>query len=617
MRRDPETLLGPDLFVLSRLCSQALIQNESLDDWLGRMEADLDRHFPPPDHGQLRENPDLRRRLLRVMLRSIWKSTPQPALQFGLPRLSLPGRNERCHCGSGRKYKQCCQPLDQDIPFPEVNFLPTLLAQLPRKRWPELAGSRVDLERVEDTVRQWLEAGEDRAVVDLLEPWFARDSAFVGKNEFLFDGLLDAYSELRHPRKKASLIDRAARVGDRSIRSAAMQRQVSILADQGKFEQAWALFDQAQKSEPDSPGLSHLEVTTLIAEGREAEARQRADFWARRLARRHGSEFSPLIEFMKDIAKHGAAALGGRLAEEAGAGNLAAALSNAPAPAAMYSLDPVDGDAGPLSPTPALERALQVWREAIEPVDFFPGADRSRSGPAEELVQMLALLEDKPVLWQSFEVLGEMAHAMRELDLLSLEETVILPMLDRAERLLDLVLEKNKAQNCRLEWGHWDNRPALDLLGWRVALELSRPASPEHIERLERLLRLNPHDNQGMRMPLSRRYLESGRFEDALSLADKYPNDLPEMQYNRVLALFALERFDEAESQLKPLAGQYPKILDALLKSRLRRPKIDPRGVLLGGDDEAWMYREDYRSLWQDLGALRWAAKVHSSSNPK
>ncbi|MCH8477918.1 MAG: SEC-C domain-containing protein, partial [Wenzhouxiangella sp.] len=245
-----------------------------------------------------------------------------------MPRLSLPGRNERCHCGSGRKYKQCCQPLDQDIPFPEVNFLPTLLAQLPRKRWPELAGSRVDLERVEDTVRQWLEAGEDRAVVDLLEPWFARDSAFVGKNEFLFDGLLDAYSELRHPRKKASLIDRAARVGDRSIRSAAMQRQVSILADQGKFEQAWALFDQAQKSEPDSPGLSHLEVTTLIAEGREAEARQRADFWARRLARRHGSEFSPLIEFMKDIAKHGAAALGGRLAEEAGAGNLAAALSN-------------------------------------------------------------------------------------------------------------------------------------------------------------------------------------------------------------------------------------------------------------------------------------------------
>jgi hypothetical protein len=28
------------------------------------------------------------------------------------PTIARPGRNEPCHCGSGRKYKQCC--LDKD-----------------------------------------------------------------------------------------------------------------------------------------------------------------------------------------------------------------------------------------------------------------------------------------------------------------------------------------------------------------------------------------------------------------------------------------------------------------------------------------------------------------------
>jgi len=29
------------------------------------------------------------------------------------PTAPKPGRNEPCHCGSGRKYKQCCLPKDE------------------------------------------------------------------------------------------------------------------------------------------------------------------------------------------------------------------------------------------------------------------------------------------------------------------------------------------------------------------------------------------------------------------------------------------------------------------------------------------------------------------------
>ena len=31
------------------------------------------------------------------------------------PTSARPGRNEPCHCGSGRKYKQCCLPADEAL----------------------------------------------------------------------------------------------------------------------------------------------------------------------------------------------------------------------------------------------------------------------------------------------------------------------------------------------------------------------------------------------------------------------------------------------------------------------------------------------------------------------
>lgn len=601
---------GPDLSLLAERCSRSIVQGEPLDDLLTRIESSLDVFFPPPPHGALHEECDLRRRLLRVMVRAIWQGIPHPELEFALPKLPEPGRNERCHCGSGRKYKVCCQALAREVPIRDVNFLPSLLAVMPRKYWKEMANSRIDPSMVAHTVGQWLEEGEFEIVVTLLEPWFASDSAFVGQHEFLLDALLDAYSELGNPRKKSKLLERAMEQGDRTIRAAAMQRQVSVLVDQGKFNEAWSMFNKAQQIDPDSPGLAHLEVATLMAQGREQEARTRADFWSRRLARAGHPELSGLVDWLREVAQRGSAAIGEIMAESSGAADLLAAMQDMPTPKSMYDLDPVDGDAGPLTPKARLVRAMDAWRQRIDPVNYSPGAGRGRSDPAADLDRMIALLEDYPELWHSFEALAEMAYSARALDFPGVEETVILPLLQRAESLLEIVLEKNEAASCQLEWGFWENRPALDLLAWRIGIELDRPATPEHVQRLERLLQLNPHDNQGMRMPLSRRYLETGRFEDALALAERYPNDLPEMHYNHALALFALDRSEEAREVLDSAAEAYPKILEALLKSRMRRPKIDPTSIQLGGDDEAWIYREEYRTLWQRLGALKWARQL-------
>jgi hypothetical protein len=73
-----------------------------------------------------------------------------------------------------------------------------------------------------------------------------------------------------------------------------------------------------------------------------------------------------------------------------------------------------------------------------------------------------------------------------------------------------------------------------------------------------------------------------------------------------------LERFEQADHVLAAVVKDYPKILDALLKSRIRRPAINPSAVTLGGDDEAWLYRESYRPIWQRLDALGWARRFRS-----
>ena len=243
------------------------------------------------------------------------------------------------------------------------------------------------------------------------------------------------------------------------------------------------------------------------------------------------------------------------------------------------------------------------------PIDFSPGATRSCDNPDAELLTMLELLDQHPKLWNSFEVLIEMVCTLNELDPGDLEYPLILPLLERVGLLLEEVLEANQAQNCRLEWVHPANRPVLELLAWRIDLDRREPiASPEHFQRMEQMLRLNPKDNSGVRMPLCRRYLEGDRFEDALRLTEQYPDDFPEMRYNRVLALYALGHIEKAEKRLRELADKYPKILDALLKHGILRPEINLSFVKVGGDDEAWLYRRDYRATWERLGALKWAA---------
>ena len=589
--------------------SMALARGESFAEYSARALVDTDYLLPPPPFGNLREDPALRRSLALALVRALWRQMPNPANRFAPDALPNPERNAPCHCGSGHKYKKCCEPIERDVPNQPMNLLPDLLDALPKKRWGELVGSRISLELVGHTAYEWTRVGRDKEAAQLLEPWYTDDSHFEARHELMIDALLDAYTNLDKPRKKAQLLVRAQTHGDRTIRSAAMQRQVSMHADLNEFEDAWRLFAEAQRTNPDAPSLSHLEVTVLLSEGRESEARERARFWVMRLQRQGDPDLVDLITMLQDVAENGGEGMLNIAAEmKPGVDQFVAALRAAPTVASAYELDPVNDSAGPLTPSPELDSALAEWLAAFPDPQGFEGDDADAIWVYA--ADWLAVLEAQPILWQCFDVINSLCHAAVAIAVPGTDH-LLDELFERAEALLHEVIRENSAGGFKLEWGWMQNRTALRLLGSRIQRDLDSPVTTSNLARLEWLVRtLNPNDNQGFRNPLLRRYMEAGQLGDALELADQYPDDFATTRYNRALTLFALGETGRATTALRDAIAEYPKPLAWLLKPNPKPPKQDTYGIAIGGDEEAWIYRCEHLHLWVQFEALDWARQI-------
>jgi hypothetical protein len=600
-----------DLDAFLAWCTDAIARGADYAAYDAAFVRRVDVLFPPPAEGSLRDDPDLRRRLARCMARAIWRQTPHPAHRYAAAPLPSAERNAPCHCGSGAKYKQCCQLIERDVPLDRMNLLPRLLDALPSKRWGELPGSRIALDMVEHTAQEWSEEGRDQDVLALLEPWFGDDMRFDARHELLFDQLLDAYTNLGKPRKKSTLLDRALAHGDRTLRSAAMQRRVSMLADAGDYSRAWTLFAEAQRSDPESPSLSHLEVTLLLSEGREPEARERARFWLLRLQRRRDPDLAELIGFLRRIADEGARAMLQVAADsDADVATFLELWRAVPPIAVHYALKPQGDSAGPLQSSPVLSKALKNWNAAFPRIAYSPLQDDGGDDIWMVADAWLPVLRQQPILWNAFEVLDALARAAAQIPVPGTEDLTA-AILERGERLLREVIRANGVDDLKLEWGWLENRPALSLLGGRIAREQADAPSADNLARLEWLVRtLNPSDNQGFRSDLLRRYLELDRPADALAFTDLYPDDFAAMRCGRALALFALDQVGLATFALRDAVQAYPKLLAWLLKPNPKEPRSDPFGVTVGGDYEAWIYRSECLGQWQRLGALDWARRI-------
>lgn len=565
--------------------------------------------------------PGSERAIAFAMFREIWNHLPRPDQGWQPLTLPKPERNAPCPCGSGQKYKQCCGQLSGAPPFGAgaLSVLSYVLETVPVAQYKDLPFKKLNPEEVAHVAEQWLEDGRDDAAAALLEPLLLDVSRLDQRHEYAFDVLCDVYLEQGEPARRIALAERLMKSTDRELKSAAMHRRCTMLADGGDYPAAWQLFKEAQRQDPDNPSLAHLEIVLLASQGEIEQVQARARFWAARL-RKLGYDADGIVAFMEDIARDPQILLnmmrGGGFDADADEDSdlveasvndtetLIALVEALPAPSCQHRLSPQDGHAGPLEPVVALAALEAAWRE------IFRGDEEDddcwRDPWAEP--DWLDWLAAHPLAWQSFAVLEDLVGLLDETlfpedydeQIDWLEET----LLDHAVELLRVNIAENQAQACTLEWGWHENRPALRLLAQLAEIAVD---SDEELPLLEWLLKLNPNDNTGHRVALVHRYCAAGRAAAALAVCDRYPDDmLSGMLYGRVLALYLLGRRDEATAALAEAKQHAPNIFKTLTAKNPRMPEMTPGQVTHGGEDEAWYYYMDYLPVWQKADAKAW-----------
>lgn len=549
----------------------------------------------------------------------IYNNTPQVDNGFRVRPLPKPERNHPCYCGSGQKYKHCCLPTESHgSPLDGVNMLRYVLDLCPKRMYADLLASQVDTEALADVAMQWLDRGDVQRTQDLLEPWFKPAVVLNHRQLPLFDILMDMYLNLDKPLKRKRLLERACHAENKQLRAEAWQRKASMEMDQGDVEAAWNSFSVAQKLAPDSPPLALLEMTLLCASREPEQAKARATFWLTRF-RRSRNVSVEFIDLLEQCTRDPAAALFHSVADSKGINpeiqTLEDMLQAAPAPTVCYRLDLFDSDEAMLESNASLAKLEQRWHKAAEPnkptmtytqnhdLDFW-----ARSN------QWLSVLQNNPALWDSFLVLDDLVMGVDALlaEGMFLEDELtdlLIRLVERADEVLECQLSQAPAnQRWTLPWIMLENRPILRLLAHRLYLtENQQGQGDAYLQQAERLIRLNPNDNHGIRQKLSTAYLALQQPDKVLALTEQYPEDaMCTLPLNRLLALYQTNRQPEAIQYLQEIAPKCKVALDMLLAKAPRQPEMSEHGIRLGGKDEAWLYHQSTHSLWTSSGGLAW-----------
>lgn len=526
--------------------------------------------------------------------RALWNHLPRPELGFKPAKLPEPGRNDPCPCGSGRKFKQCCGGVGMPPPsFPEELLLPHVLGLLSKKDLAKLPHRRFNPELLAAIARDWMARGETDRGRLLLEPLFAAPDHLDGRHAEAFDALMDIYLDLAKPRKRRELLAVGLAAADPVLRATARQRQALMAMDNGDAAGAWAAFQAAQRDHPDDPNLAPLELSLLQGEDRTEQVRERARFWAAKFRRRpDAADLADLIAFLEDTA--------------ADADSFAAQFS-------AHALPGLERLADRLADLPAMARPPRIE-------DMGEGLGRVADGLPETLYDRwneacdaaplpLDWLDAHSEAWDSLAVLDDLAEVLEQeaepTDWLA--RRVMAPLFQRVQALADAAWGDRPAAVHQLPWGFMDNRPWHRLLLSRAQWLAVQGRDEDAVGAAEALLAWNPEDNLGVRDFLAIGYARLNRHADLLALCERYADDFAAMRYNRALALFALGRRGEALTVLAEAVRTYPKLLKSLLAANPKAPRPDRFGVAVGGEYEAWLYREGMADAWRDSGALDWA----------
>ncbi|MEE8320877.1 MAG: SEC-C metal-binding domain-containing protein, partial [Gammaproteobacteria bacterium] len=217
---------------------------------------------------------------------TIWNATPLPDQHFKPDPQPKPTRNAPCPCGSGVKFKQCCQKAISLFEIGPDDIWPVVLDYLPKQELQAAIKKRaLPVEALLNLTENYVADNKPRKGIALLEPLFA-DNERKGdeKYEYALNMLCNLYDELNFNNKKLKLLHLIVENQSRCpLRSGAWQRLATIHMDTGDHSAAWEAFQHAHRDDPDSVWVGLLELQLLIAEKKLEQAKGRAEFWVRRL----------------------------------------------------------------------------------------------------------------------------------------------------------------------------------------------------------------------------------------------------------------------------------------------------------------------------------------------
>jgi len=588
------------------------------------------------------------RRLAFLLGTAVWNATPQPSQGYRTAPLPPPPADSPCPCGSGNAYGRCCGGV-QDLPMLSTDLIwELLLDDLPERELDEaLAQGAVPRYLHARIADRWLEELDrpGRAVA-LLEPLFAGPLEKLGAElEPACDVLCDAYDQLNHWRKKRAFLARLCDQGSPPLKAAAWQRVSTMHIDAGDFEQARSAFESALRADPGSPSTALLEITLLAAQHKDAVARERARFWHHHF-RRAGLPEEALLEFLRRAMEDPQEALVDSHSDAldpvlvdlhdwvktacarplpsyrpasirspmGGPPPNQLPLFDSPAGQAAGSPDGPGGLPVELQAPGVVRRLETLWRAmfpALKPHSTQLAAVGGHSVWLEGGWSDYLLAH--PEAADSLDVLDDLATALYghpESVLPWIAHALLRPLLERAWGIVSQTLPIGGSH--QIPWSREHNRPALRLL-YRRYLCQTEEGEPEGAkETLETLLRLNPTDNHGARAELMNHYLRAGEDEKALALARRFPDDvLVDLAYGQVLALYRLGQQDGARDALRTAARRLPRVPHYLTRKRVKQPILSPLGMTAGGDDQAWLYREAMRDVWEsEPGLITWMKRV-------
>ncbi len=167
---------------------------------------------------------------------------------------------------------------------------------------------------------------------------------------------------------------------------------------------------------------------------------------------------------------------------------------------------------------------------------------------------------------------------------------------DRAERALG---KKFFQKNVGYFWGLLETRPYMRARERLAGVLYSNGRVAEAIEHFEKMLRLNPGDNQGLRYTLLGCYLERDNLRKAEQLFGEYPDEGSAMfAWAKVLASF-LGGDEAAANTALAEARQLNKHVEAYLTGRKKMPGQGPGYYSPGEPSEAIVCMSQIGAAWK------------------